>query len=595
MKEINQISIYLKENKQKVNEVSLAYPLRYGSEAQTEAVLAKRTWNYNSPLPFLKKAGLKIQKLLCKYLPRYIPSDRLTAEAKFKTVLALLLAQEEVRDFFLHDPSRRKKFLLNIQHAAVQSGYLNLELPNLDMTPLDIACQLTRVANGPTSLIHSPLELNQHMAALRHQEKCELLSLILNQVERPPILSVVEITGKIEGTEQAQSIQLTTQYAQYKILDYDARSGRLSYSYKEDHATSSIRTKDNCPPDAIGAINQRAVFETMEHQWISSYCGKLETPFNVLEQLLLIVGEKNGSLMLHEQCKERADKKKILFTSLYSWDEYALITDQREALRKWNRWIVQSNTQTIQLHLLYFNIPFNALNKFPSPAEIRANMEDLNDEALLTLCSESWSHLGLHCQPLEQLAHSLSILNSTHLPFLQREKAHLEAIDHFRQIKKGLIQELLPLKEDPFKWSMLGLLSGKKPDGKQLKGMDKLLYLSYVAQELGYCHNKNSRKATDRIAGADAADKAQFAYWRLSAKPYLPGYETREEKELFSVLYSLYLVCEEPEINTWLSTGFIGEKFHKNFLQKNPETTRYLTKWLKSHPEIYLGLSRYRK
>src|SRR5262249_31020235 len=107
-------------------------------------------------------------------------------------------------------------------------------------------------------------------------------------------------------------------------------------------------------------------------------------------------------------------------------------------------------------------------------------------------------------------------------------------------------------------------------------------------------HNTNCHNSIDKTASASAVDKAACAFFKLEERSFLPGKSTQEEIALFALLYSLYLVWEEPALNAGLTTGFIGEKFFKNAIQKNPETTKYLTPWLKKHPEVYLGLSKYR-
>lgn len=101
LKEITQISIYFKEAAERVNEVALFQPLMRQSQFNEESKpIAARKWRYTTNIPFFRRLSLKLQSFLFKHLPPLIPSERLTPEAKFKTVLAMLLTQEEVRDFF---------------------------------------------------------------------------------------------------------------------------------------------------------------------------------------------------------------------------------------------------------------------------------------------------------------------------------------------------------------------------------------------------------------------------------------------------------------------------------------------------------------
>jgi hypothetical protein len=599
LKEITQISIYLKEEAERVNEVAFFQPLLRKSQINEESKpIAARRWCYTSNIPFFPRLALKVQSFLFKRFPLFIPAERLTPEAKFKTILAMLLAQEEVREFFLSDLKRQENFYQALAEGAAAIGYHDFSTPSLpthENIPIKISRHLTQLGGKKQSLLDDLTELNLQIAALNYQERSEILFRILNRIERPPITSVIEVTGQ----ESTKSIPLTTKYAKYQISHYDPFTGNICYTFTENHATSSIRTLKNSLPGAKGAANQRIAFDAETEAWIGSYCGELSTPFHVLEQIFLILGETNGSACIVDQTplpKETPIKeKKILFTSLFSWDEIGLITDQQFAIQKWDQKIILCGQEYYRLNLLYFNISFNAFNKYPVPAEIKATIQDIDDEASIVLIAEAWEHLGLHSEELKGMANRILTLRglSEHA-FLERKRALMEEIDRFRQLKNTLIDQINPLPSTPFNQVVKTLLSGKKPDGKSLKGIDKLLHLDYTARYLGYFHNKNCHNATDRSAGANAADKAQYTFQKIYKAPFLPGYEQAEERALFKVLYSMYLVWEEPEINTWLSTGFMGEKFYNNFIQKNPETTRYLVRWLKKHPEIYLGLSNYR-
>lgn len=594
LKEIEQISIYLIEEAERVNEVALFQPLMRKSQFNEESKpIAARKWRYTANLPFYRRILLKLQSLAFKHFPPLIPSDRLTPEAKFKTVLAILLAQESVRDYFLTNANRRKNFLNALDAAATSCNYPGFSHSLLvnEKNPLDISRQLTQIKGKETSLIDDLKELNLQMAALKHQERSEILYRILNHVERPPITSVIEITSQ----DATQSVPLTTKYAKYKIHSFDKGSGKIQYAYEENRATSSIRTMGNSLPDAKGTMNQRIVFEATAGDWIGSYCGELSTPFHVLEQILFILEQtgKEATLLAAAPAGMPVKRQKILFTSLYSWDEIGLITDQRAAIAKWDQKVLKCGADYYFLDLLYFNIPFNALNKYPTPGEIKAAIQDINDEALIILIAEAWEKMGEKSKALKGIASKIQTLRGMDEKFfIEKKKASLKEIDAFRELKNTLISHIDS--STMFNRAVKTFLLGKKPSGKVLKGIDKLIYLDYIVSHLGYFHNKNCQNATDRSAGADAADKAQHTFYKLFNAPFLPGNAQEAEKSLFKVLYSMYLVWEEPEINTALSTGFTGEKFYNNFFQKNPETTRYLIRWLKKHPELYLGLSDYR-
>ncbi len=580
LEEISQISIYLKEEQERVNEVALFQPLALKTAFDvTSKPINQRKWSYTQNLPLLRRLSLKVQSFLFKKAPFFVPKERLTEEAKFKTVLALLLAQESLRDFFFATEKRRDNFFAAIRQAARARNYHDFSVPEGN-TPLTISQNLTTLTGKSKSLIDDLSELNLQMAALNHNERNEILFNILNHVERPPIHSIVEV---MHG-EKIKEIALTTKYAQYKVKDIYT-NGKVDYRYIEDYATSSIRTRTNMQPGVKGVVNQRYSLDAMTGEWIGSYSGELTSKRNLLEQILFMLDVKGEKVTLVDDAPN-AEEKTFLFTSLFSWHEIGLITDQHKAIRELNRKVLKIGERSIRLHLIHYNISFNAFNKYPTPREIGATITDINDEALILLTHAVWEKLGLHSEELTKIKQTVDANNSER-DFLKHQEKLLKTIDAFRSLKKELIIQL----EDKGAPALLTILKGKMPDGRKLQGIDLLLHLNEVTKELGYSHNKNCQNATDRSGGGSAADKAQHAFQKIYFRSFLPGYASKQEVSLFSVLYSMYLVWEEPEINAALSTGFVGEKFYQNFFQKNPETTRYLIRWLKKHPEIYLGLS----
>lgn len=573
---ITQISIYLKEEADRVNEIALFQPLmRKSNLTDTGKSISQRKWSHPSALPLFRRISLKFHRFLFKRIPSFIPYERLTPEAKFKTVLALLLTQENIRDFFLSDKKRKEDFFFAIEEAAKACGYLDFSCSayaNIE-DPMWISQNLTRLESNKKSLIEDLNELNLQMAAVNDPERSEILFRILNKIERPPITSVVEITCH----NVIQSIRLTTQYAKYKILHWDSASGKMTYSFSENRATSSVRTQKNSLPDAKGTMHQRAVSDDETHAWIGFYCGELSTPYHVLEQILLIMKEREGEAYLLDHVEhENIIEKKIFFTSLFSWHELGQITEQRSSIRMWDHKILKCGNTYYRLNLLYFNIPFNALNKYPTPSEVKAVLQDINDEALITLANDFWNQLNLKSDALNDIAGRIETLKCLpEKPFLKKEQAFLEEIDAFKKLKNELAHELEGVSGSA-SLAFKTLLTDRMPDGKKLKGIDKLLYLDYVAKHLGYYHNKNCQNATGRSMGANAADKAHHAYQKIYHSPFLPGCVSIEEQSLFKILYSMYLIWEEPEINVALNTDFWGEKFSNHFIPKNPEITRYL-------------------
>lgn len=587
LKEISQISIYIKDEAQKVNEVALFQPLSKKNPFNAPLVSSpQRKWNYAENLSFLKRLTIKIQGFLFKHAPFLVPNGRNSPEAKFKTVLAMLLSQETLRDFFLGHSKQREMFYQALAKAANSLGYF-FERPE-ESTSLQIARQLTTIDGKAQSLIEDENELNVQISILNPLERNEILFKVLNEIERPPIESVLEVTHG----EMTDKISLITKYAKYKVNE-NPTYGPFSYTYMENQATSSIKTLTNIKPNALGAMNQRIVFDSFENKIIGGYSGELTSVNHVLEQILLLLDQKSlaGKISENTNTNGPLTEAKILFTSLYSWHEYGSIKDQQESIYHLNQKILETSQGQFKLQLLHFNIPFNALNKYPSPAEMNANIRDLNDEALIHLAFEYFLKNQIASDGLYSIKRRVD--ESYTLPFLKRKQSLLNEIDQFKELKKNLASQVVS-KNSPSALALCALLTDKGPNGKALKGIDKLIYLDIFAREIGYMHSKNCKNSTDRSAGANAADKAQYAFQKFLSYPFLPEYASDEETSLFKVLYSMYLVWEEPEITTALSTGFLGEKFYNNFLQKNPETTKYLIDWLKKHPEIYLGLSDYR-
>lgn len=576
LKEIYQISIYLKENTEQINEIAIFEPFF----RQTKLVLShnkndvSKKWHPISHLSFLSQLSHRIQRVIFKKFPAFIPKSRLSIEAKFRTALGTLLSQENLRDFFLLGQGRRNDFFRVLQETAEALGLSNFSIPE-EKNPFAISCELTKMPGRKTSLLEDLSELNLQIAAINRNDRNEILFRILNQVQRPPITSLMEILGK---GNKVLSIPLTTRYAKYKILRQDLVNGIISYAYVKDQSTSSIRTKNNSLPDAKGTVNQRVVIADHLSKCLGSFCGELSNSNHVLEQILFILGEKNRELqILRFPIQEKYVKeRKIIFTSLYCWHEIGKLSDQYAAIREWDHKMIKSGDNCYKLHLLHFNIPLHALNKFPTPSEIGATIQDLNDEALITLCQEAWKMLGLYSQELELACARILFLRENEMPFLERQKLLLSEIDLFRLYKKTLIETLENCPSSYLVESLKGLLTGKRADGVKLKGIDRFMYLNQLVEQLGYHHNTNCHDSIDRAGSASAINKARHVFFELRGQPFLPGIETQEERVLFKVLYSLYLLWEEPEINAVLNTGIKRDRFYTKFIQKNPDTTKYL-------------------
>jgi hypothetical protein len=610
LNKISQISIYLKGSEgleheaEKVNEVVLFQPIsKRASFDENSARLKARKWTFLSRLPLHRRLFLKIKTFFFHHLHLFISKERLSGEAKFKTVLAILLSQEELRDFFLGSRKSKESFFAALKNGAAAAHYHNFQLPNIDDKPLVIANGLTTLSGKKLSLIDDPIELNCQMATLSQGDKDAILYAILNQIERDPITSVLEVVAD-EG--RPSHIEMTTCYAKCLIHSLDS-TGKIAFTIEHNRSTSSLE-----PPEKRekGVVNQRIVYENGKHgakNLIGSYSGELLTRNAVLEQLLFLINARNDEsyYLLKTIPKEsKSQEVLILFTSLFSWNEYDKILKEHEAIDQLhNHYLkVVSNTgetRFLHLKLHHQNLSFNALNKFPVPSETKAHMRDLNDETLIVLTACALDFLKIE-NPLSGLVLKMDEGRSS-TEYLQKQKVVHDAIDHFHMHIKPIIKVLesalkKPLEQLHFEVAtcIKALLLNKTVSERKLHGIDALIYTINLTTHLKFMHHTNCSHSNDKSGAANAIEKAQNAFRAIQGYSFLPGVQEQNELLLFQVLYSMYLVWEEPELNAGLNTGYVGEKFFRNFIQKNPETTRYLTPWLKHHPQMYLALSDYR-
>lgn len=603
---ISHISIYLKEKgkiEERVNEVAIFQPLnKKASFNENNKVLQQRKWTFSSPLSFSSRCVLKLKQFFFKYFEFTVPLERKSNEAKFKTVLAILLAQESLRDFFLGTEEKKSDFLDVVASYAKELGVYIPKL-SLVLSSHEISRSLTLIEGKELSLIDDPYELNLQMSALSLNERNALLSPILNEIKRPPITSILEIAF---GDLQNKSCEITTKYAKYKVKDIDPQSQQVHFTISEDKGISSITTESNWDSDAKGVMNQRITHVLLpngEKKRIGSYCGELISSNNVLEQILFMLSQTGiRDAFLYKDSHPHFEEKTLLFISLYSWNELQKILDEQKAIEDLNGKYLkitdqQGNEKTFHLNMIYLNISFNAFNRFPIPSETQSVMNDINAAGMIPLIYIAFQKLKLDSPELNRLYQDLKHFEKEK-DFATKHKGILNVIDRF-QTKKRLILDALENvhfanQEASTLYICLKALLLRKIDHQTLSGIDEIIYLDILAQNLSIEVNTNCHTSLDRSAGADATHKAQCSFMLIQGHPFFPDAADDNEVQLFKILYSMYLVWEEPELTTALSTGFMGEKFFDNFLQRNPETTHYLMPWLKKHPEMYLGLSEHR-
>ncbi|MCP5470232.1 MAG: hypothetical protein H7A36_07010 [Chlamydiales bacterium] len=529
---ISEISIHLKDGKERNNEISLLEPLK-----ERRAVKRRRS---RRRLSWVGRVAKRVRRLFAR---------KLSPEERFKSVLAHLLTQQNVRDHFMESEERRAAFFKALREAAHQVGYTEFSIPSHALSPDEVQKHLTTLEKRISI---------QQMGNEGHR----VLDAILSKIERLPITSCLEVLQD----EKLSSIDITTQYAKFHVLDISPE-GKVNYKlFKNRAAPATSRTS---------TINQKVVLDTSnpdDPTWIGTYSGELSHVHNLLEQILLIMQAKPDEQISLIDGKE-GPTIHFLFTSLYGWRDLEEICMQRDAIRKLNGKTLYIGKQPIHLRLFYHNL--NSFHRIPIPAETRAFLEDINDESMIPLL-----HLALgDDSPLAPIVEELDKLPLIQIQdpktrFLERQKKLLACIDDYRAKRK----EIAACCDNPL---IKTLLLKQRPDGRALKGLDALLYLDAFTHELHIFHNKNCRNAADRTSGAKAADKAQNGIRKLMGEPFLPGFN--DHQALFKVLYSLYLLWEEPEINSALTTGTHGAPFFKRFFHHNPDHTNYLMDWAKGY------------
>lgn len=579
IEDISQISIYLtneKNSTEKIHEVVLLKPF-----AKQACPISNQKQKRESS--FSTKMLLKIENFFFQTFPIFIKEERKSREAKFKTVLALLLSQEHLADFFLKDEEKRKSFFAALLKAAKIYGYKEFSLPPNHLTLKEMGQFLTTIGSQKISLLENKEEFHLQIASLDKNERDEILFSILNHIDRPPSLSVVEV----EKGDTIEKLKLTTIYGKYKVLKIDDKKiddKKIEYQRVENQSSPSFRVSREKV-----LINQHKVFDCSykENRFLVGVSGELLHHYRVLEQILFLL-EVKGECFIEKYPPIALQEKVIFFTSLFSWNEYEKIMDEHFAIEKWHGKTLKIVEETgkisyFRLNLHHQNIPFNAFNKFPTPSEIKGVINDINDKALIFLIDKM-----LDFYPLKHLAHQFDEIRSE-TDFLRKENGLNDCVDKFRLMKKDLLAFIDAAKPSFALLALKTLLSKKLRSRNVLHAIDMFHYLSLIIENLGFLHTVNCVDGTDRSASAISIIKAQNAYQHTTQKPYLPGFSNEQETSLFKVFYSMYLLFEEPELNAGLTTGFIAEKNH---IQKNLEATFYIIPWLKKHREIYLS---YRK
>ncbi|MBS0623133.1 MAG: hypothetical protein JSS62_00760 [Verrucomicrobia bacterium] len=540
MKHIQKLSLKVFNEFETISETSIYQPLEADQLIDNNA----------SPLSLpARKSRFKI--LTSKILKIFSPSPSVNKSSVFTTALALLITQPLWRNIILKTNSMRTKFVEITQQVANMYG---LSLDSHDLELLEKDCERS-----------SSLKALARKAHLLGEEQIKQVQcLLLDELQRPPITSSLTVSYSSGHTH----LDLVTRYTKYKVHALEP-TGRIIFQSQQNKGTCSIRTRTSIFPDTRGVIGQRQVWADQEKTLVGSYSGELNTTHHILEQILCTLQLTEQDVLIQNQAEASQDLC-LLFTSLYAWTDFELICQQRESIQSLNNKYLQTQNGTYRLRLLYMNIPLNIWSRLPKPGETGAILQDLNDQSLIWLTYRVAQKLKLPLPPLEQWTKQL---DNPYDDFFRAEHQRLAIIDAFRLYKMDLLPFLTTRKE-PIALILHTLLSDRRPDGKKLRGMDTLLYLNELTKFLGIFHHKNSEQALHRSSAAKAADQAQFALTRLQKAPFLPGQSSEDEQHLFEVLYSLYLLKEEPELHQLMGTGE-SEHFQAS-LTRNPEIRRYL-------------------
>jgi hypothetical protein len=174
--------------------------------------------------------------------------------------------------------------------------------------------------------------------------------------------------------------------------------------------------------------------------------------------------------------------------------------------------------------------------------------------------------------------------------YFREQRRFVDYLDHFHKASPSLLLSLQGIKEKvtlyspPFEviTALQALLERQVHPQNAPKGIDEFINMRILSHSLSLSTSTNCSYSIDRSSVANATDKAQYAYRALQGHSFFPQQATQEARELFKVLYSMYLIWEEPQITLGLSMGFMGEKYFTHFIHKDSEATRYLMEWVRA-------------
>lgn len=505
--------------------------------------LGTRRWSVLPPsTSLIKRIKIQLFAILGRIFP-FLYRERRTDEAKLKTFAALFMANREL--------GLQKEQLVAALNEVKRELGINAELGD-DPTSL-------RIDGRDVDLTAEPEELAFQLALLGESTRRLFSHHLASALPRDTIRSA--LTHKETGVR----IDFRTDYARFHVTK---DQGEIFWEGERARGTTAIRIP-GASLETTGTACQRSVVGT-DGGPMQYYCGQMPTQKNVLGQILFILEtaqgvEPGGDYELVDHAPEELQHKDICFDSLLAYNENDdILQKQAQAIRDLDGRVLKrinpdKSVTYIKLHLHHRNIPWGWCNRFGIPESIRDNF---NKDANFRLgCLVGKRFFKEDSKELGQFVN-----------LLQRGM-----IDEAKQMlpEPSLLKDIYP-----------ACVTRRDPNGKPLSQTDHYIYGSLLTRLLGIAHNVNCKSGIDRTGAADALDKAQGAFYRITGKYFLPGEMSPENEQLFNQLYTLYITWEEPELTTGFATGFIGEKF-----QSNPEALARLVPLDDESRKYLLGLS----
>jgi|GEM_PF-2071682 len=520
-----------------------------------------------------QKLSRKLGRTFFSTVRTLLYSKKLTDEILFKTTLTLLLKEESVATVFLHDHQRKNDLFTSIQRAAKQAG---IEEGFSRDPSSDLFQQLTWVSSLGASLFEDKRLFKFYLNLLSPKERTHYLFIILQEIQREPFTCQVEFQTE---DNQYHNCFTSNYFGKTELIQCKEIPANYTFFKKrcQSHPNLQLGREKLC--------NQHLILESThsqeEKKLLGGYCGNLENKKKVLEQLLFLLECRNEATIELKNEGNRDNRIQVYFTSFYSWHELDLIIAQKKAIDALDNKILcfqnqEGKKEEICLYLNHINFSFS---NWPEPSQTHCTIDALNNEALIPLIAKILPNI----ECLQETANKITSIK-TLCPdqstdqFFKKKQLLNEVLEEFDQYKPAIIQAL---KTNPSLEAhcIKALLSGYLENKQKLQALDALLLLNVLLEKEGILHNKSSN-LTAKLFAVRACDQAQAALTKIDALPYYPGHTTAYKHNLFELLYSAYLLLDEPTFNAALCGGFLTKEQYQEEILKDREISRHLSPWM---------------